>query len=65
MLGLFEKDDVICAYSTQDAIDDGVLIDVTDTKAAKDAKFKVSKVILSNSLYAKHIEPNADRKSVV
>ena len=42
--------EIIDRYSRQDAIDDGVLCDITDTKEAKEAGFKIP-VCLTSAVY--------------
>jgi hypothetical protein len=47
-------DNIIFAYTRQDAIDDGVFVDVTET--AKEAGFKFPVAVTSN-LYSTYINP--------
>lgn len=52
--------DVIFSYTRAQAIDDGVLIDVS--KMAKEAGFKIP-VAMTSTLYGKHIEPDEKSKA--
>ena len=52
---MFTNEDVIYAYTRQDAINDGTFIDVSET--AKEAGVKIP-VAVTGSLYHKHINPD-------
>lgn len=49
MTGFWDDAEVICAYTRKQAIEDGVLIDITET--AKEAGFKLNTVVTS-AVYA-------------
>lgn len=51
---------IIYSYTRKQALEDGVLIDVTET--AKEAGFKVP-VAVTNGLYAEYIEPSENLKN--
>jgi len=53
-------DNVIFSYTRQDAINDGIFIDVSEM--AKEAGFKIPVAITSN-LYHTHIVPSEDAKT--
>lgn len=55
-----EQRDYISQYTRKEAIEDGILIDVSE--AAKEAGFKVS-VAVTNTLWASYIEPSEIIKS--
>ncbi len=53
--------DIIYSYTRKQALEDGVLIDVTET--AKEAGFVVP-VAVTNGLYAEYIEPSESLKNL-
>ena len=56
---IFTSGDIVSSYTRADAIEDGVLIDVTET--AKEAGFTVP-VAVTSAVYAKLLEPTAKDK---
>jgi hypothetical protein len=53
--------DIIYSYTRKQALEDGVLIDVTET--AKEAGFVIP-VAVTNGLYAEYIEPSESLKNL-
>lgn len=60
-MSLFDNDDIIYEYSRDQAIDDGVLIDVSDT--AKEVGIKCP-IAITDNLYHQYIEPSDELKEI-
>jgi uncharacterized protein DUF6573 len=54
---MFDKSDIVFTYTRKEAIDDGVLIDITDQ--AKESGFKIP-VAVTDTLYNKYLNPSEE-----
>ncbi|MCC8942821.1 hypothetical protein H8A99_42045 [Bradyrhizobium sp. Arg68] len=58
---LFTANDLVASYSRQDALDDGVLVDVTDQAAACHIRYPVA---LTETVWHRYVENDAPGESV-